>query len=62
VFERGARRDRHADIGDGLIGPDGWRALVNDPVIGSVPWMLETPGDVDRQRADIASLRSLRER
>jgi deoxyribonuclease IV len=62
VFERGARRDRHADIGDGLIGPDGWRALVNDPVLGSVPWILETPGDVDRQRTDIASLRSLRER
>ena len=62
AFERGARRDRHADIGDGMIGPDGWRALVNDPLIGSVPWMLETPGDVDRQRADIASLRSMRER
>jgi deoxyribonuclease IV len=59
VFERGARRDRHADIGDGLIGSDGWRALVNDPLIGSVPWMLETPGDVDRQRADIAFLRNL---
>ena len=62
AFDRGARRDRHADIGDGLIGPEGWRALVNDPLIGSVPWMLETPGDVDRQRADIASLRSMRER
>ena len=62
VFQRGARRDRHADIGEGLIGIDGWRALVNDPVIGSVPWMLETPGDVDRQRADIATLRSLRDR
>jgi deoxyribonuclease IV len=60
VFERGARRDRHADIGDGMIGSEGWRALVNDPLIGSVPWMLETPGDVDRQRADIAFLRSLR--
>jgi deoxyribonuclease-4 len=61
VFERGARRDRHANIGDGLIGPDGWRALANDPLIGSVPWILETPGDVDRQRADIAGLRDLRE-
>ena len=61
VFERGARRDRHANIGDGLIGPDGWRALANDPLIGSVPWILETPGDVDRQRADIAGLRGLRE-
>jgi deoxyribonuclease IV len=61
VFERGAHRDRHADIGDGMIGAEGWRALVNDPLIGSVPWMLETPGDVNRQRADIAHLRGLRE-
>jgi hypothetical protein len=37
-------------------------ALVNDPLIGSVPWTLEKPGDVDRQRADIASLRSLPDR
>jgi deoxyribonuclease-4 len=59
VFERGARRDRHADIGDGLIGEEGWRTLVNDPMLGSVPWMLETPGDADRQRTDIAHLRRL---
>jgi deoxyribonuclease-4 len=59
VFERGARRDRHADIGDGLIGETGWRALANDPVIASVPWVLETPGDADRQRTDITYLRSL---
>jgi deoxyribonuclease-4 len=61
VFERGAHRDRHTDIGDGMIGAEGWRALVNDPLIGSVPWMLETPGDVNRQRADMAHLRGLRE-
>jgi deoxyribonuclease-4 len=59
VFERGARRDRHADIGDGLIGETGWRALATDPVIASVPWVLETPGDADRQRTDITYLRSL---
>ena len=61
VFERGAHRDRHTDIGDGMIGAEGWRALVSDPLIGSVPWMLETPGDVNRQRADMAHLRGLRE-
>jgi deoxyribonuclease-4 len=61
VFERGAHRDRHTDIGDGMIGAEGWRALVNDPLIGSVPWMLETPGDVNRQRADMAHLRGLHE-
>jgi deoxyribonuclease IV len=60
AFERGARRDRHADIGDGLIGRDGWRALTHDPVVGAVPWILETPGDAERQRADIAFLRTLR--
>jgi hypothetical protein len=32
---------------------------VNDPRVGSVPWVLETPGDAARQRADIAHLRSL---
>jgi deoxyribonuclease-4 len=59
VFERGARRDRHTDIGDGQIGEGGWRALTNDPLIGSVPWILETPGDAVRQRTDIAHLRRL---
>jgi deoxyribonuclease IV len=59
AFEGGARRDRHADIGEGSIGEEGWRALINDPLIGSVPWVLETPGDAARQRADIARLRSL---
>jgi deoxyribonuclease-4 len=59
AFERGAHRDRHADIGDGMIGQAGWRALANDPLLGSVPWILETPGDAARQRADIARLRTL---
>jgi deoxyribonuclease-4 len=59
VFERGAHRDRHADIGDGLIGEAGWAALANDPLLSSVPWILETPGDAERQRADITRLRNL---
>lgn len=59
VFERSARRDRHADIGDGTIGERGWRALATDPLLSSVPWILETPGDAARQRADIARLRDL---
>jgi deoxyribonuclease IV len=58
VFDRGARRDRHADIGDGTIGERGWRALATDPLLSSVPWILETPGDAARQRADIARLRT----
>jgi deoxyribonuclease-4 len=60
-FGRGEHRDRHTNIGDGLIGEAGWRALAGDPLLSSVPWILETPGDADRQRADIAFLRSLSE-
>jgi len=59
VFGRGEHRDRHTDIGDGRIGEDGWRALAADPLLSSVPWILETPGDVERQRDDIAWLRRL---
>jgi deoxyribonuclease IV len=58
-FERGEHRDRHANIGDGMIGDVGWRALRHDPLLSSVPWILETPGDAERQRADIAHLRNL---
>jgi deoxyribonuclease-4 len=58
-FGRGERRDRHANIRDGLIGDAGWRALATDRLFSSVPWVLETPGDAERQRADIVWLRSL---
>lgn len=60
-FGRGEHRDRHTNIGDGMIGEAGWRALARDPLLSSVPWILETPGDADRQRADITFLRSLSE-
>jgi deoxyribonuclease IV len=59
AFGRGEHRDRHTDIGDGLIGETGWRRLALDPLLSSVPWILETPGDAERQRHDIAYLRSL---
>jgi deoxyribonuclease-4 len=59
VFERGAHRDRHTDIREGMIGEAGWRSLVADPLLSSVPWILETPGGPDRQREDIAWLRGV---
>jgi deoxyribonuclease-4 len=57
-FERGERRDRHENIGDGFIGERGWRALLAQPVLTAVPWMLETPADAERHAQDIATLRS----
>jgi deoxyribonuclease IV len=57
-FERGERRDRHENIGDGFIGEAGWRALLAQPALTAVPWMLETPADAQRHAQDIATLRS----
>ncbi len=38
-----SRRDRHAHIGEGEIGRDGFAALVRDPRLAGVPMVLETP-------------------
>jgi deoxyribonuclease IV len=57
-FERGARRDRHENIGDGHIGEAGWRALLAQPLLTSVPLILETPADAQRHSEDVAKLRA----
>jgi deoxyribonuclease-4 len=58
LYPRGERRDRHENIGDGFIGPDGWRAIVARPELADLALILETPGDAARQAEDIALLRS----
>jgi deoxyribonuclease-4 len=40
----GSNRDRHANIGLGEIGEDGFRALLHDPRLQGVPFVLEVPG------------------
>lgn len=59
LYPRGERRDRHENIGDGFIGREGWRAIVARPEVADLPFILETPGETDRQAEDIAFLRSL---
>lgn len=39
----GSNKDRHALIGEGLIGAEAFRWLVNDPVAEGIPLILETP-------------------
>ncbi|MFB3890680.1 MAG: deoxyribonuclease IV [Phycisphaerae bacterium] len=43
VRELGSHVDRHAHIGKGLIGREGFRNFVNDPRLAQVPMILETP-------------------
>jgi deoxyribonuclease-4 len=56
----GSRRDRHAGIGDGTIGPDGFRAIMRHPALRHVPKVIETPKGDDALSADRANLARLR--
>ena len=40
----GSNRDRHANIGEGQIGEAGFAALLKDPRLARVPFILEVPG------------------
>jgi deoxyribonuclease-4 len=39
----GSRVDRHTHIGEGAVGLEGFRRLVNDPRFAGLPMLLETP-------------------
>lgn len=40
----GSNRDRHANIGTGQIGEDGFRALLHERRLAKLPFILEVPG------------------
>jgi deoxyribonuclease-4 len=55
----GSRVDRHAHIGQGKIGLEGFRHIVNDPRFKKHPGCLETPKSPDMHE-DVENLRVLR--
>mgnify|MGYP001318611513 FL=1 len=56
----GARKDRHARIGEGHIGLDALVRVVNHPALRKLPFCLETPNDLEGYKREIGLLRSLR--
>ena len=59
--ELGSRVDRHAHIGEGKIGKEGFRHIINDARFKSHPGCLETPKseDLHEDVRNLATLRSL---
>jgi len=55
----GSRRDRHAHIGEGEIGADGFSFFVNDRRLRKIPMVLETPKSEDLHE-DVENLKVLR--
>lgn len=60
-FGFGSKKDRHQHIGEGEIGLEGFRNLVNDPRLAGRMGVLETEKDTtgDLDRKNLATLRSL---
>ena len=66
-YELGKRGDRHAHIGEGYIGLEGFANFVNDPRWAELPGHLETPKkeenedgeEIEMDPVNLAALRSL---
>jgi deoxyribonuclease IV len=57
----GSRVDRHEHIGDGHLGLEPFRLLLNDPRFTRIPKVIETPKTIETEsdRKNLATLRSL---
>jgi deoxyribonuclease IV len=60
----GSNRDRHINLGEGEIGPDGIAAFLSEPRFDGLPVIFEGPGHAGKavDRADIENAFALRER
>lgn len=57
---RGSRIDRHWHIGKGEIGLNGFREIVNHPLLSHLPGIMETPRTSEKEdRENMRTIRSL---
>lgn len=54
----GSRKDRHASLGEGEIGLEGFKAMMQDERLKKIPKYLETPEGPDVWKKEIALLKS----
>ncbi|MHB1132947.1 MAG: deoxyribonuclease IV [Chloroflexota bacterium] len=57
----GSRHDRHANVGEGLLGAEGLGAVLRHPALAALPFILEVPGRNrgGPQRRDLEAARAL---
>jgi deoxyribonuclease-4 len=58
-FGRGSKRDRHEVVGEGEIGPEGFRAFLHRPEVRELSVVVETPASGDRRRDELERIRAL---
>ena len=55
----GSHKDRHACIGEGSLGMETFRKIINHPTLADKPMILETPNELPGYTKEIAMLRSM---
>ena len=55
----GSHKDRHACIGQGSLGLNTFRKIINHPSLAQLPMILETPNELPGYQQEIALLRSM---
>ena len=55
----GAHKDRHQKLGQGYLGLECFRRIVNHPVLAPLPKVLETPNELPGYAAEIHLLREM---
>ena len=59
IFGLSSHKDRHAKIGEGKIGTEAFRRIINHPVLRRLPFYLETPNELPGYKAEIELLRAM---
>lgn len=54
----GSNKDRHAKIGEGNIGLKGIVDIINNPLLKDLPFLLETPNEIEGYKREINLLKS----
>ena len=54
-----SHKDRHACLGEGSLGLETFRAIVNHPALKNKPMILETPNELPGYQKEIALLREM---
>ena len=59
--EQGSRVDRHEHIGQGCLGLEPFRHILNDPRFADIPMYMETPKGNKDDNFDAVNLKALRQ-
>lgn len=55
---RGSHKDRHALIGEGFLGLEALTAMIHHPLLDGLPFILETPTDLEGHGREIELLKT----